>query len=72
MKKLIKAATKSINYRRIRLAVDKMEDLLDILDGMDEATYGAFEDNAAGDIYTMLSDSVMSIKNGAFDDHKIQ
>lgn len=68
MKKVIKSAeydyTKTINYRKILLALNKMQELIDILDNMDDTTYQAFDNTADGDIYTLVSDSIQSITDG--------
>lgn len=66
MKKVIKSANSAVNYRKIKIALSKMQELIDILDSMDEVTYGAFDYNSVGDVYTTVADSIMSIKSGAF------
>lgn len=72
MKKVIKSSDNTVNYRKIKLALNKMQELIDILDSMDEATYWAFDYNSAGDVYTLVSDSIMTIKNGALNSKNIQ
>lgn len=60
--KYVKADSENfVNYTRIRTALNKMQELMDILDSMNEPTYGMFEDNCAGDIYTLVSDSIITL-----------
>lgn len=72
MKKIVRASGSTVNYREIKLALSKMQELINILDDMDDATYWAFDDNSAGDVYTLVSDSIMSIKNGVLNSKNIQ
>lgn len=71
MKKIVKASDSTVNYRKIKLALSKMQELIDILDDMDEATYWEFDYNSTGDVYTLVSDSIMSIKNGVLNSKNI-
>ena len=43
MKKIIKASDSTVNYRKIKLALSKMQELINILDDMDDATYGGYK-----------------------------
>ena len=71
MKKIVKASDSTVNYRKIKLALSKMQELIGILDDMDEATYWEFDYNSAGDVYTLVSDSIMSIKKGVLNSKNI-
>lgn len=62
MFKYVKAADERyVNNQRIRTAVRKMQELLDILDGMNEATFGEFDSACISDVYTTISDNLMPL-----------
>lgn len=52
-----------VNYSKIRTAVKQMKALLYTLDSMNEPTFGAFDQNCTEDVYTIVSDSIISLSN---------
>lgn len=52
------------NMPQIKRAISKMKELLNILDAMNEYTFGAFDDNCSGDVYTTVADSIQSVTDG--------
>lgn len=53
-----------VNIPQIKSAISKMKELLDILDAMNEHTFGTFDDNCSGDVYTTVADSIQSVTDG--------
>ena len=54
---------KFVDNSKIRAARKKMRQLLDTMDSMNEPTFGAFDDNCAGDVYTVVADSIVTLSN---------
>ena len=62
MVRYIKADSENfIDHSKIRAARRKMWELLDILDSMNEPTFGEFDQNCTADVYTDISDSLASL-----------
>ena len=57
-----------VNVPQIKRAISKMKELLDILDAMNEHTFGAFDENCSGDVYTTVADSIQSVTDGLLRD----
>ena len=69
MFKYVKAADERyVNNQKVRTAVRKMRELLDILDGMNEATFAAFDSACTSDVYTTISDNLMPLSNRFLDE----
>ena len=69
MFRYVKAADERyVNNQKIRTAVRKMRELLDILDGMNEATFAEFDNACTSDVYTTISDNLMPLSNRFLDE----